>query len=1069
MDAVIIGRIANETAIPESSVSATINLFEKGATGPFIVRYRKEITGGLDETKVRLIQERMDYYREVRDKRAALLKSLSDQGKLTDEIRTRIESCLTKVELDDLQQRFRSKKKTRSSEAMGKGLEPLAEYFLTQEPDAWSVEEHIKVFVEASKHLSTPEEALQGVVDIITEWIGTNLEYRRALREMLERDGYVISSVVPAKVNQKTKYNMYYERRESVTTIPSHRVLAIRRGCKEGILISSIEGDHTKALEYLFSSIISDRDSIFAPVLEAAIRESYSRILKPLIETEVRTQLKERADLAAIRVFQENLTNLLLSPPAGSIVVMGLDWGKDEECNVAVVNEAGTFMEGAKVRFTSPRKARQGRSEKASPDKKEPPTESSGSEPVNPPTDQAATADDGAGSIMPKTDPSEDSPDTDSSPAALQPAIQAEASATEATPAVETAPPAADQNAVGGDETPVHTETKQESPAVKESGEKQESLTESADSGSAPSSEAQVATADETKPAGSENKQEESIPTDGSEQKSLADVQTAAADNSEPVPTPEETTAQPETSEPGKTTQPEEPEPNRQDAGLKDNPPVEPLNVSAKDEAAQSQEGATESPASEFEAARETLKDLIVNHKVRALSIGTGPRARELEAALRRIITDENLGDILIAAVNDAGIAIYSSSRIAREEFPDWTPSARCAVSLARRLQDPLAELVKIDPKLIGVGQYQHDVDQKELHRKLLRAVQFCVNKVGVNVNTAGESLLRYVSGLNDKIARRITAYRKSKGAFPSRQSIPEAVGMDTAVYEQAAGFLRIPEGENVLDRTSIHPESYPIVEKMASALETGIGELLRNREKILSLKLEDFTTETAGIPTLKDIREELLKPGRDPRKTFKLPKFQADVTSMSDLKTGMTLEGIVTNVTNFGAFVDIGVRQDGLVHLSQMSNRFIRDPREAVKVGDIVQVKVISVETETKRIGLSMKALLPAVPRKRRKQQRHGAKRSRQETKTEKTAAGNQTGSANSAAPASSRKNTAAKGHPKSDRTHANPSRLRKKGSRKPEKTDGSRQKKESASDLPEPSLQEKIAILQSKFRRIN
>jgi len=454
---------------------------------------------------------------------------------------------------------------------------------------------------------------------------------------------------------------------------------------------------------------------------------------------------------------------------------------------------------------------------------------------------------------------------------------------------------------------------------------------------------------------------------------------------------------------------------------------------------------------------------------VRALSIGTGPKARELEAALKRIITEENLGDLLIAAVNDAGIAIYSSSRIAREEFPDWSPSARCAVSLARRLQDPLAELVKIDPKLIGVGQYQHDVDQKELHRKLLRAVQFCVNKVGVNVNTACDSLLRYVSGLNDKIARRITAYRKSKGAFPTRESIPAAVGMDPAVYEQAAAFLRIPDGENILDRTAVHPESYPIVEKMASTLETGIGELVGNREKILSLKLEDFATEAAGIPTLRDIREELLKPGRDPRKTFKLPKFRADVTSMSDLETGMTLEGIVTNVTNFGAFVDIGVRQDGLVHLSQMSNRFIRDPREAVKVGDIVQVKVISVETETKRIGLSMKALMPAIPRKRRKQQRHAAKRSQQDAKSKGTAAGIRTESATSAPSASSDKDAAAKNRSKSDRNRANSSRSRKKGARKPGNANGSKQKKESASDLPEASLQEKIAILQSKFRRIN
>ncbi|MBN2320747.1 MAG: helix-hairpin-helix domain-containing protein, partial [Acidobacteria bacterium] len=959
MDAVIVARIAKETAIPEASVSATVDLFEKGATGPFIVRYRKEITGGLDETKVRLIQERMDYYREVRDKRAALLKSLEDQGKLTDEIRTRIESCLTKVELDDLHQRFRSRKKTRSSEAMEKGLEPLAEYFWNQDPDAWSVEEHLKVFVDASRELSTPEQALQGVVDIIAEWIGTNFEYRRALREMLERDGYVISNVVPAKVNQKTKYNMYYERRESVTTIPSHRILAIRRGCKEGILISSIEGDHTKALEYLLSSVIKDRESIFAPVLEAAVRESYSRILKPLIETEVRTQLKERADLAAIRVFQENLTNLLLSPPAGPIIAMGLDWGKDEECSVAVVDESGAFLEGGKVRFTRQRKARQSRNENASPDKKETLTGSTASDPVPSAADPIPAIDDAAASEIPKADPSGDSQNTDSSSVATQPGNPVEPSTDEVSPPAETMPPTVDQTATAVDEAPVRTETKQETPAEKDAGESAPSATdsfvapgatepasfetkpdapaESTDSGFMPSSEEESAAADDGASTEPETKQETATPADGPESEPLPDTQTTAPADSESVPTQEETTEPTETSESEKSAPPVEPVPdtaasskpesNPQDAVLTDKPPIEPLHIPAKDEAAASREDSAQKPEREFESARETLKNLITKHRVRALSIGTGPRARELESVLRRIVAEENLGDILIAAVNDAGIAIYSSSRIAREEFPDWNPSARCAVSLARRLQDPLAELVKIDPKLIGVGQYQHDVDQKELHRKLLRAVQSCVNKVGVNVNTAGESLLRYVSGLNDKIARRITAYRKSKGAFPSRESIPTAVGMDAAVYEQAAAFLRIPDGENLLDRTAVHPESYPIVEKMAASLGIGIGELIRNREKIISLKLEDFVTDTAGIPTLKDIREELLKPGRDPRKTFKLPKFQADVTSMSDLKTGMTLEGIVTNVTNFGAFIDIGVRQDGLVHLSQMSNRFIRDP----------------------------------------------------------------------------------------------------------------------------------------------
>ncbi len=359
MDAAIIARIAQETALPESSVALTVSLFEKGATGPFIVHYRKEATGGLDEAKVRSIQERMAYYREVYDQRAALLKFMSEQGKLTDELRARIESCFTKAELDDLHHQFRPRRKTRSAEAIEKGLEQLAEYFWNQEVDAWGAEEHINVFVDPAKGISTQEQALQGVVDIIAEWIWANFDYRKALREMLCNEGFVVSTVVPAKVGQKTKYNMYYERKESVTTIPSHRVLAIRRGCKEGILISSIEGDASKAIEFLLNSVIKEKDSTFAPILEAAVRESYNRILRPLIETEVRTLLKERADREAIRVFQENLANLLLSPPAGPIVVMGVDWGKGDECNVVVVNEAGRFLEGAKIRFAqSPKNAK---------------------------------------------------------------------------------------------------------------------------------------------------------------------------------------------------------------------------------------------------------------------------------------------------------------------------------------------------------------------------------------------------------------------------------------------------------------------------------------------------------------------------------------------------------------------------------------------------------------------------------------------------------------------------------------------------------------------------------------
>ncbi len=964
MDAAIIGRIALETAIPENSVAATVALFEKGATGPFIVHYRKEATGGLDELKIRSIQERMAHYREVWDQRAALLKFLSEQGKLTDDLRAKIESCFSKAELDDLHHQFRPRRKTRAMEALEKGLGPLAEHFWNQESDAWSVEEHINVFVDPAKGVSTQEQALQGVVDIIAEWIWENFDYRKALRDLLWSEGSVVSSVVPAKVGQKTKYNMYYERRESVTTIPSHRVLAIRRGCKEGILVSSIEADSARALDFLLKSIIKDKESIFAPVLEAAARESYTRILRPLIETEVRTQLKERADREAIKVFQENLTNLLLSPPAGPLVVMGVDWGKGDECSVAVVNGAGAYLEGAKIRL-------------------------------------------GPG---PKNSPKKSAPEPEAKPAETE-AVHAEPQS------------AADNNP----EAPANPEASAES--VPEPIAAVESAAETL-----PTTEA--APAEESAPGALIEAVPEQLPLEISSE------------------TPAEVAAPVEVS-----------------AAIVDAPAAELLVAPAAstEEAPAAPVAGVPEPGAGIEDFRSTLRNLIAKHKVQAISIGTGTGARELETALHEIVAQEGLGDILIAAVNDAGIAIYSSSRIAREEFPDWSASARCAVSLARRLQDPLAELVKIDPKLIGVGQYQHDVDQKELHRGLLQTVQYCVNKVGVNPNTAGESLLRYLSGLNEKLARRITACRAAQGAFPSRAAIKAAVGMDDTTYQQAAAFLRIPDAENALDRTAVHPESYPIAEKMAAALNVAVNDLIENKELISSLKLEDFVTDTVGIPTLKDIREELLRPGRDPRKSFKIPKFRPDVKEMADLKPGMALEGTVTNVTNFGAFVDIGVRQDGLVHLSQMSNRFIRDPREAVKVGDVVQVKVISVEPETKRIGLSMKALLPTAQRRRKKQQRRGSRPPAAARPAEKETAATSGNPDTASANPQAEKSFEPGSRPKSFRPHEGSPRHRRRGPRRPEFKEEAQQRKEPSPKAPEPTLQEKIAILQSKFRGIN
>jgi transcriptional accessory protein Tex/SPT6 len=1075
MDPVIISRIAQETAISETSVSAAVALFEKGATGPFIVHYRKEATGELDEKRVRAIQERMAYYKELFDHRAALLGFLSEQGKLTNDLKSRIEGCFFKADLDDLHHQFRSRRKTPASEAIERGLEPLAEYFWHQESDAWSVEEHINVFVDSVKGISTAEQALQGVVDIIAEWICDNFDIRKALREMLWNEGFVISTVVPAKVGKKTKYNMYYERREAVAAIPSHRVLAIRRGCKEGILVSSIEGDNSKVLDFLLSSIIKDRESIFSPVLEAAAREAYSRILRPMIETEVRTQLKERADREAIKVFQENLSNLLLSPPAGPIVVMGVDWGKGDECNVAVINEGGMFLEGAKFRFSAaPKAVKEKARQNSNPVQN---NQEASAEPVTAPKPVADTS---TAESTPVSSQSENA-DTVDAPQALQSehALPAEAARVETPQHENELHPAASIIETPELEDSLATEAPSiETPQTEDTPQSQDTTPAEAPSVETPQTEDTPQSQDTTPAEASsiESPQpEDTIAASAGSTASLQDDATPTALNFEPTETERTSIGTGQSlglaekaAEQATIVEESNAETKRFDsapegATLTEAQQIELLTASGMERSMPESGGSQSEAVSDGQAAGNVLRGLIAKHNVRAISIGAGPSARELETLLRQITKEQELKDIMIAPVNDAGVAIYSSSRIAREEFPDWSPSSRCAVSLARRLQDPLAELVKIDPKLIGVGQYQHDVDQKELHRGLLQTVQYCVNRVGVNANTATESLLRYVSGLNEKLARRIVAHRKNRGPIQSRSSIISAVGMDETTYEQSAAFLRIPDSDVVLDRTAVHPESYAVAEKMAASLGVGIEDLIGKRELIFSLKLEEFVTDTIGIPTLAHIQEELLKPGRDPRKAFRAPKFRADLKEMSDLRTGMTLQGTVTNVTNFGAFVDIGVRQDGLVHLSQMSNRFIRDPREAVKVGDVVQVKVISIEPETKRIGLSMKALLPAVQRRRRKQQRRGSRSPLSSPSSEGTPG-------EIAAGADPTAESAAGLRPKHNRrARGNSSRNRRRGARKAGNTASSQQVKDPASELPEPTLQEKIAILQSKFRRIN
>lgn len=884
MDPAFLSRISHELGAPEQYVSAAAGLLEEGGAVLFIARYRKEATGGMDEAKLRAVQERMAYYKDLQQRRAGILKAIDEQGKLTAELREKINSTFVTVELEDYYLPFTGKGTAKALAARQKGLEPLAEYLWNQESDAWSVEEHADVFIDAARGVTNREEALKGAGDIIAEWISQNSEFRRSLREIMWDTGTVASKVTPARSSDKTKYSMYYDRREPVSTIPSHRLLAILRGTKEGILVSSFETDDAKAVEYLINAAIRDKESAFAPFLETVARESYSRIMRSSIEDDLLARLKDRSDREAILVFQKNLANLLLSPPGGAMVVLGLDPDGKAGCRLAVVDDTGKFRAEGFLRLTAP------------PRNSTPQQETSASAPIESGAEMETLP-------IPETTGTSSS-DEEASPQSLSPAAGTES-------------------------------TKEPSP-----------------------------------------------------------------------------------------------------------------------------------PASETKDPRATLKELITQHKPRALAIGDGNGSREIEVFVRQVLSEEKHEGILVVGVSQAGASVYSASRHGREEFPDLDISARSAVSIARRFQDPLAELVKIDPKSIGVGQYQHDVDQKALHRALVHTLESCVASVGVELNEASPSLLRCVAGIADRLARKIVEHKGSNGPLSSRAALLSVPGMGEKNFLHAAGFLRIRGGETPLDATAVHPESYPIVEKMAAVLGISLGELIGNKTALSNLKLEDFITDTVGLPTLQDIREELIKPGRDPRKTFALPKFREDIRAITDLKAGMALEGRVTNVTNFGAFVDIGVRQDGLVHLSQMSNRFIRDPRDAVQVGDVVQVKVISVEEETKRIGLSIKALLPTVQRRR--------KRPRRESARPRTGAplqsSTQEGAEQPAVSADSSLVRPSSGD-RPRRQERRPGQERPGGPRRGPRRD--RRPAEQIRPGPEAqaelTMQQKIALLQSKFRGIN
>ena len=715
MTSEITRRINQEVGIALPRIEATIRLIGDGATIPFIARYRKEATGNLDEVKIREIADRYIYYGELEGRREAILSAISDQGKLTEQLREKILNCYGKNELEDLYLPYRPKRKSKASVARQKGLEPLADCIEHQD-DEVTPEERALEFLSFERRVPTVTAAIEGALHIVADRVSENTDYRKWLREMMFKDGSVQARVTKAKKAEKTKYSMYYEYDEPVARIPSHRMLAVRRAAREKVLTYSIQVDHEKAISELKSRFTIKPDSPYGAMMERAIEDGYHRLLEPSIQNEVRSDLRDRAEGEAIKVFEENLLSLLLAPPAGQIGVVGIDPGLRSGSKMAVVDITGKFLEHQTIYVAEPKK--------------------------------------------------------------------------------------------------------------------------------------------------------------------------------------------------------------------------------------------------DLEAAEKILVELIGKHKVRGLVIGNGTGSRETQSFVRSIVEKHGL-DVFTVLTNEAGASVYSASKQARREFPKLDVTIRGAISIARRLQDPLAELVKIDPKSIGVGQYQHDVDQKKLMFSLGTTVESAVNRVGVDLNTASVDLLKYISGISERLARSIVQHRDTHGEFASREQLREIAGLGDKTFEQAAGFLRIKNGSNPLDRTAVHPESYPLVAKMAESVGLTAGDIVENPDRINTIEFSNFEPE-AGRLTLRDIRSELLRPAADPRKAFAAPRFRDDVREITDLKEGMELEGTVTNVTDFGAFVDLGVHQDGLVHISELSHQYISDARRIVHVGEVMKVKVIAVDAARKRISLSLKATLP-------------------------------------------------------------------------------------------------------------
>ncbi|HOJ09131.1 MAG TPA: Tex family protein [Clostridiales bacterium] len=714
----IITRLIQEFKLKPFQVQNTVKLIDDGCTIPFIARYRKEMTGELNDQILRELHERLVYLRNLEARKDGVKRLIEEAGKLTDEIADALQKAETLQEVEDIYLPYKPKRRTRAAIAREKGLEPLAGIILLQAKFKGTLEDVVKPFINPEKGVENIDDALNGAMDIIAEGISDNAEYRKAIREIFFKQGMIITK---SKKDEDSVYRMYYDFREPVGKIAGHRVLAINRGEKEGYLQVKIEVPDEQIIAGIKQKIVKNPPTATSVYVEKAAEDAYKRLIYPSMENEIRNTITETAEEQAMKVFSENLKNLLMQPPIKGKVVLGLDPAYRTGCKLAVVDETGKVLDTTVI-----------------------------------------------------------------------------------------------------------------------------------------------------------------------------------------YPTP---------------------------------------------------------PQNKVEEAKKVVKYLIDKHKVDIISIGNGTASRESELFVAELLKEIDR-KVHYIIVNEAGASVYSASKIGAEEFPDFDVAQRSAASIARRLQDPLAELVKIDPKSIGVGQYQHDMNQKRLDESLKGVVEDSVNRVGVDLNTASPSLLSYVSGISAGVAKNIVEYREEKGKFKGRQELTKVKRMGDKTFEQCAGFLRIPEGENVLDNTAVHPESYEAALKLLKAMGYGFEDVKNRKLGDMKKKIEQKGIENIaktldiGVPTLRDIVEELLKPGRDPRDEMPKPVFHTDVMNIEDLKAGMLLTGTVRNVSDFGAFVDIGVHQDGLVHISQLSDRFIRNPMEVVSVGDIVKVRVLDVDVERKRISLSMKGI---------------------------------------------------------------------------------------------------------------